>query len=560
MEALSGYKNTVIEKGVVLLPLLLFAASRPFEEELVRLVMSFFAPEPDKGYVFYQDFVRLCFSELVWFGLFAVLVIIFRNQDTFTALNERIRSWRATPFLISSLIVFSGLTLTIVHAVLDDFPNSSDEYAYIFQAETLSKGQLWQEVPAFSDCFHFNHIVQKDGVRAGRFPPGWPMLLTSAFFLNIPTWIINPILGGLCMLVLYGFARRFYNKKIALWSVVTMTATSFFLFNAASYFSHVSCMLACLLFVYSMSVYFEEETHSSLLLAGFFLGWVILIRYFTAVLLFLPFFIFMIQKYRTRIYSPMMWLGLGALPAVLFLGWYNFEITGNPLVPVTVWGDEREGLGFVRNHTFMSGVEHVIRWLFMFTYWCSPGLLILYFLFLWKKVRGSALLERPEDYFFVVLIAGYFFYYQIGGNQYGPRFMFEALPFLTILVVRNVVDSRPALVRVVLVVSVLYAIVRLPFISLREQKIVTQRQDVYHEVARRNIHHAIVVVQSHVSPIRPMPVGDLTRNSSTFDDDVLYVHDCEELRTGLLSRYPDRRVYRYVRDVDEARGELIRIR
>ncbi len=567
MEFLAGqtlYKNTGIEKGiyaVIALPILLFAASRIFEEEIVGFVISLFSPEPDKGYVFYQDFIRLCFAELLWLGFFCGLVIIARQGRhrvaTFLATLVS-KHTGGTVFAIGA--AFSIITILVIHIVLEDFPNSSDEFAYLFQAKTLSEGRLWEPPPDFQECFHFNHIVQQEDMRVGRFPPGWPIILSLSFLLDFPTWIVNPVLGVLCLTVLYFFAREFYSTRIAAWSVVATGLTGFYIFNAASYFSHVACLLACLLFVFCIHLYFQRGALRFILLAGFFLGWVILIRYFTAVLLFIPFLIYLVRQYKAKSLRMLFMLGLGALPCIALLGWYNMKITGSAFLPVTVWGYEEEGLGFVKDHTILAGIEHVIRWIFMFVYWSSPGLLVLYFMFLLKKItRGAPTPKRPEDYFFMTLMAGYFFYYQIGGNQYGPRFMFESLPFLVILVVRNAIAAKRGWVRAVFVASLVYALVKIPFISAREAKIIDQRQNVYDLVADNDIHHAVVLIGSHTSPIRPMPVGDLTRNSSAFNDDVLYAHDCED-RDALMRAYSDRTFYRYERELDSVRGKLQRIR
>ncbi len=36
-----------------------------------------------------------------------------------------------------------ALTSIYAHSVLQEFPNSADEYAYVFQADTLRAGRLW---------------------------------------------------------------------------------------------------------------------------------------------------------------------------------------------------------------------------------------------------------------------------------------------------------------------------------------------------------------------------------------------------------------------------------
>lgn len=73
-----------------------------------------------------------------------------------------------------AVVILATLTLTILVAMLAlrGFPNSADEYVYLYQARTLSEGRFYQEAHPLVDFFHFNHIAQKEGISVGRFPPG----------------------------------------------------------------------------------------------------------------------------------------------------------------------------------------------------------------------------------------------------------------------------------------------------------------------------------------------------------------------------------------------------
>ena len=197
----------------------------------------------------------------------------------------------------------------------------------------------------------------------------------------------------------------------------------------------------------------------------------------------------------------------------------------------------------------------------MFFYWASPGLIILYLVFLWRKVKSpQERFLKPEDYTFITLALGYLFYYQIGGNQYGPRFLFEALPFLILLVVAKVFQMREKWSTALLLASILYAMVKLPFIAYREDKIVDQRQDLYDLVEEEKIRNAVIFVASPTSPLRPMPADDLTRNDPRFANNVLYALELPKINDQLMEYYGDRSFYRYVRDIDNPQGQLIRIR
>jgi hypothetical protein len=209
----------------------------------------------------------------------------------------------------------------------------------------------------------------------------------------------------------------------------------------------------------------------------------------------------------------------------------------------------------------MKGIEHIIRRIGMFIYWCSPGVVILYVIFLWQKLKSPVLRwMNPEDYLVISLMAGHFFYYQIGGNQYGPRFLFEALPFIILVVVHGVFKGRSLGIKALFAASLIFSLIKFPSIADRETDIVDQRQDVYDLVAKSGISKAVVLVTSSTSPIRPMPIGDLLRNESDFESDVIYAQAVAEDSISLMNHYEDRAIYRYVRDINNLHGKLVRVR
>ena len=67
------------------------------------------------------------------------------------------------------------LTLTLVainQIVLLDFPNSGDEYVYLYQAETLAAGRLWNQAPPSPEIFALE--LHDSGTRPclRQLPPG----------------------------------------------------------------------------------------------------------------------------------------------------------------------------------------------------------------------------------------------------------------------------------------------------------------------------------------------------------------------------------------------------
>jgi hypothetical protein len=559
----SGWATAIIA-AVLVIPILIFFSLLIFETELAALLMTWFPPAPGQGTVFYRDIIHLARVEILWLLLFFILAGVFANfssglsLDQFFVVRSRIK---AAYYMMLVSVVFFATAIFINRVVLEDFPNSSDEYAYIFQAEMFSRGKWWERAHDLPDFFYHNNIAQHDGILVSRFPPGWPLLLSTAFDVGLQPSLVNPLLGLIALVFFYFFARKYYDQTVAIWSLVALAFTGFYLFNAASYFSHISCVLATLLFVFSVYLYIGRRSLVYGVLAGFFLGFIVLIRYYTALLIFLPFLVYLLVEYKWKAIPLFFWMGIGSIPCLAYLLWYNYSITGNPFLPVTVWAYPSEQLGFVKGHTFWKGIEHLVRRILMMVYWTSPGLLILYVVFLWRKIKSPA--ERflkPEDYAFLTLTIGYFFYYEIGGNQYGPRFLFEGFPFLVVFVVSKVLQTREKWAMILLIVSLIYPVLKLPFVSYRESYIIDQRQDLYNLVRDRKVSNAVVLIASPTSPLRPMPIGDLTRDDARFMNDVIYVRSLPAINNQLMEYYSDRSFYKYVRDIDKPHGELIKIR
>lgn len=547
-----------------LLPLIAYLIFRLFEAELTYFIIPFFPAEPDKSFGFYNDFLRLCFHEMLWYSFFLLTSwILFTYVPLHTVISsvEKRLLARSGFYTISIAGFFLVMALGISYFTLQTFPNSADEYVYLYQAETLSHGKLFQESHPLPNFFHFNHIAQKEGVSVGRFPPGWPLLLSLPYILGFPPFWLNALLGFLGLLFFYHFAKNYYSPRVAMWSLLSLAFAPFYVFNAASYFSHTSCLLFTVGFVYCLYRHQEMQHPGFGFLAGIFLGLIVITRYYNAVLIFIPVLIYLVYQKGWRAFLSLVAIGAGTLPFFLFLFWYNYQITGNGFLPVTVWADPEETLGFVKDHSFLKGVEHLIRRLLLFVYWCSPALLILYVVFLFKKIKNKALrFLHPADYFTLLLLAGYFFYHHLGGNQYGPRFLLEGLPFLIVFVVSKVFQTRAKWAAALFAAGLIYGIVKFPYIMEREQRVVEERMDLFEVVKEAEISNAVVLVSTHTGVIRPMPARDLTRNGLHFTRDIIYAQDQREKNEELMQFYPERSFYRYVRDPEQVEGKLLKIR
>lgn len=547
----------------VVLPAIVFAVLSLFEYEIAALIMRLYPASASQGLVYYLDLVKLAATEVLWIGFFFLVACVLMVYPSRAALDGIMNFGvkRNDHLIVLVLSLFFMTTLFVGLNTLERFPGSSDEYAYLFQAEMFSDGRLWAPAHDLPDFFRQDNIAQHEGILVSRFPPGWPVFLSASFEVGIPAYVINPVLGLLTLIVFYFFARYLYGDQVALWSLIALAFTGYFVFNSASFYSHVLCLLVTLLFMCNLYLYHQNRSFLYGLLAGFFLGFIAITRYYNALIVFVPVAVSIVYQYRLRSVYLFFLMAVGAMPFLIFLASYNYSITGDALLPVTAWAFQEETQGFVKGHSFFNGIEHLIRWILLFFYWCSPGLLVLYFVFLFRKVRSRAeRLVSVEDYFLLSLMLGYLFSFQAGGNQYGPRFLFEGFPFLVLFVISKVLKFREKWAVAFLIASVIFAVVKFPFIVHREEWIVNERRDLYNLVEKEKISNAVVLVSSSTSPTRPMPTGDLIRNDRKFQNDVIFALDLPRITGQLMNYYGDRSFYRYVRNPEDVGGHLIKIK
>jgi hypothetical protein len=205
---------------------------------------------------------------------------------------------------------------------------SADESTYLFQARAWNHGGLWITPPAgFSDTdlMYSHHLVLGDKW-FGKYPPGWPLVLSLGTFLNIP-WIVNPLLGLLSLILCVKLLQEMFpeNSKSAQAPYLLLLVLSpFFTLSFLGFMSHgistALTLLALLCFLRGAKnkspLYY---TGTNVCLCGLFL-----VRPFTAVCIAACFIIFsfyflLIQKRKMTFFfiSGILW-GVIAVGALLF--------------------------------------------------------------------------------------------------------------------------------------------------------------------------------------------------------------------------------------------------
>ena len=437
--------------------------------------------------------------------------------------------------------------LIIANFALDRFQNSADEFVYTFQALTFLEGRTHSPLPPIPDSFSNHWMIEKGNRWVGQYPPGWPAILAGAIVAKFPLWLVNPLFGVLTAWLLYLLVRYTQNQTVAVAAMIVFVTTPFFIFNSGSYFSHTAFASMAMIYAIGVVRYRDSGRFYFLVLAGVGLGAAFSIRYYPAVLLFLP-ALMIPGSIKQRIQS-LFWIGIGAGPLVLAVLWYHYSAFGDPFTTGYSWNPEegRTILGF----DAWAALYLTAKKLLDMSGWAGPLVLLLYsFAFIYKARRREITFV---DLLFPMVLVGLLFFPHSSGNRYGPRYYFDVYPFFVFTTVTGLASfirhndgfgSRVA--KNALIVSVLYCLSMTPFAAHYFNDMITGRQELYKIVQDKKLNNAVVVVDSWAGDGRRMYERELVRNNPNLSADVLYARN---VSPELLQRhFPGREIWVYRRD------------
>ena len=458
-----------------------------------------------------------------------------------------------------ALLALAAVGLAVGVVALRAFPNSGDEYGYLFEAATFRAGRLWNPLPPVQHAFTFFWIDEKDGKWVSQFFPGWPLILAAFTSLHLPGFVAAPVLGLLLLLVFSRVTYLVAGPTAALIGAALLSLCPFFLLNGASYFSHIPTALFAVLFVFSWVRYLEDGSIWSAALAGASLGAMGVIRPFTVFAVVLPAGIEFLRRAGLRHYLRLVALVIAGLPFLVGLLLYDMAITGNALLTPQAWTNPLLHVGLFpvdENGEMVSLLDTAgmaLSRLFRLTEWTSPLLCLLFAAaFLWKLYRRRVAFY---DFIFPLAVFEYLFFPDLGGNGYGPRYYFDAYPFLVLTTASAAAlwfaEARDAKLKAGAAAAVAAAIVMglgaFPALAYQMHRVVNQRMELFDLVASARLSNAVVIVGSPTGSAFPMQMTpqDLTRNGIDFSGSVIYALDVPNQLCAVSQAFPGRSFYKY---------------
>ncbi|NTW44436.1 MAG: hypothetical protein HGB14_08395, partial [Anaerolineaceae bacterium] len=149
---------------------------------------------------------------------------------------------------LSVLIVF--ISAWISSNIYENMPHIEDEIAYVWQANLTSHGDLFISSPPCPNCFLVPFVIDYDGIRFGKYPPGWPAILGIGINFGLRDWV-NPFFSGFSLWLIYLLVKKLSNEKAGLIATFLSLTSPFFLLNSGSLLSHIWSFWLTLVFIHA---------------------------------------------------------------------------------------------------------------------------------------------------------------------------------------------------------------------------------------------------------------------------------------------------------------------
>jgi 4-amino-4-deoxy-L-arabinose transferase-like glycosyltransferase len=349
--------------------------------------------------------------------------------------------------LILSLLAVAA-AFFVHDRVFERMAHLEDEMAYVWEAQTISGGHISQPSPPGRKSFLVPFVVDYNGVRFGKYPLGWPLVLALGEVSGF-RFLINPLLSGLGVWLIYCLGKKVFGQTVGLLAGFLTLTSPFFLMNSGSLLSHPMGLVLSTLFVLAWMDAFCDRDYArkwvATLVAAFALGGLALTRPYTALAVGFPFAIhgiYLLISGDWLIRQRLIIMGIMLISlSSLHLVW-QYALTGDPFLnPYTLWWEyDKAGFGpgfghresghtinqawINTRHSLQVGSMDLFGWGRYSWIFLPFGLLAVIRDRNWRALLPISVLPT-----LVVIYLAYW----IGSSLFGPRYFYEGLYSLTLL-------------------------------------------------------------------------------------------------------------------------------
>jgi len=355
-----------------------------------------------------------------------------------------------------------GVCALLSWAVYQHHPHVPDEVVYLIHARMLAAGHWDLPLPPVPAAFELDLFTYTSGRWYSPVPPGWPAFLSLGVRLGVP-WLVNPLLGGLSVLLAHGVVRRLYSDRAAGVVTLLLGASPWFLFMNMSLMTHSLTLLAVLVAAYGTARWANSGSLAWTLPAGVGLGVVALNRPLEGLIAAGVCGLWALARgdgsFQRRVAGTSVMAAASAAVVSLTLP-YNRWFTGSALrFPIMAYTDELYGPGsnalgfgpdrglgwsgldpFPGHGPLDVGVNTALNTALVNTEllgWATGSVLIVLIVLLLgtRKAADWAVLASAA-----AVVGAHGFYWFSGGPDFGARYWYLALVPLLILAGRGLIE------------------------------------------------------------------------------------------------------------------------
>lgn len=360
-------------------------------------------------------------------------------------------------FVLGAAVWTISVTALLAWYIYESHPHIPDEVSYLYQARYFAAGMLTMPPPPVPEAFDVDLMTYEETRWYVPTPPGWPIVLSVGVVLGIP-WLINPLLAGLNIALIFAVTQRLYDLPTARLAVLLLATSPWYIFMGMNFMNHMLSVTCAL--IASIGIV-NARSGSSMgwgLTSGLALGFASLIRPLEAFILTGLLGLWALGVGGRRVRAPaLVGLVLGSVLIGSLNVPYNLLLTGNPWTfPVMDYFDKYYGPG-INNLGF--GPDRGIAWeidpfpghslldamvntaLNSFSVntelfgWATGSLVFVAFVLCSRKLRQS---DHLMVVFVAVVIAVHALYWFSGGPDFGARYWFLIILPCTLLTVRGI--------------------------------------------------------------------------------------------------------------------------
>ena len=356
--------------------------------------------------------------------------------------------------LVTATAAF-GVLIYISHNVNQGMPHVPDEVSYVFQAKILASFHLTTPIPSPKDAFSFFYpslLVESHGHWASIYPLGHPLMLAVGQLVGA-IWLIPPILGAFSILLIYAVGRRMHGARVGIVAAALLAFSPFFQMTASNLMSHNTAVFYLLASLFFLTVDWKRRS-LAYGLAGVCFGLLLNTRPLTAASLVPPFgllFLFDLTLDKGQRLATLRRSFAFAGGVLLMVGAFYLYNLGTTDSLSTGYGNNaaiETVVGFGEKNSVARGMQNEQ----------ADFASLLVVLNGWPLFVGLALVllpfmlgSRNRWDVFALLAAlfaiGIWTAYEGSGLMHGPRYWYEAIPFLMLLAARGLVLLQERLAR-----------------------------------------------------------------------------------------------------------------